>query len=232
MLADEAYDAIREFLFDQRLEPGSRLSIDGLARDLGVSPTPVREALARLAADGLVLKEPLLGYSAGPLLDRRALSKLYELRLLLEPEAARRAARWFSKELFAELRDAFDDMKACESAMSYEQYSGFVTADAAFHSAVARASQNEYLHDALERLRSHLQLARLYYRDGVVDGRDVITEHHAILQAIKRQDSDAAAQRMAEHLECSLNRLTGRLGREPTAESGVPPRLTLSDSPV
>jgi DNA-binding GntR family transcriptional regulator len=208
MLADEVYAAIREFLFDQRLEPESRLSIDGLARDLGVSPTPVREALARLAADGLVVKEPLQGYSAGPLLDRVALSKLYELRLLLEPEAAQRVAQRPSKELVAELQAAVQEMKRCEPALGYEQYSSFVSADAAFHASIARASGNEYLEEALERLRSQLQLARLYYRHGVIGGRDAITEHRAIVEAISRRDPEEAAHRMGEHLQRSVTRLT------------------------
>jgi len=72
ILTDGVYEAVKELVMDQHIEPRSRVNIDKLARDLGVSPTPVREALARLESDGLVIKEPLRGYSIAPLLDREA----------------------------------------------------------------------------------------------------------------------------------------------------------------
>src|SRR3982074_891458 len=92
MLRDSVYEAIKGLLMDNDLAPGSRLSIDGLARELQVSPTPVREAMTRLESDGLVAKRPHAGYIVAPLMDRVALDNLYEIRLLIEPQAARLAA--------------------------------------------------------------------------------------------------------------------------------------------
>lgn len=66
----------------------ARLSIDGLSRDLKVSPTPIREAPARLESDGLVTKRPHHGYTAIPLIDARAFDELFRTRLLLEPACA------------------------------------------------------------------------------------------------------------------------------------------------
>ena len=68
VLADDVYELVKAMVMDHVIRPGARVSIDGLARELAVSPTPVREALARLESDGLVLKEPLKGYRATPLL--------------------------------------------------------------------------------------------------------------------------------------------------------------------
>jgi DNA-binding GntR family transcriptional regulator len=79
---------------DHRIIPGERVTIDILARELGVSPTPIREALARLGSDGLVRKRAMAGYRATPLLTRAEFEELFELRLLLEcPAAARASAR-------------------------------------------------------------------------------------------------------------------------------------------
>ena len=92
VLTDGVHEAIKALIMDQTIEPGARVSIDGLARRLGVSPTPVREALARLESAELVVKEPLRGYRTTPLLNRAELDDLYQFRLLIEPWAAARAA--------------------------------------------------------------------------------------------------------------------------------------------
>ena len=88
VLADDVYEAVKTLVMDHVIAPGARLSIDGLTRRLGVSQTPIREALARLESDGLVTKAPLRGYSATPLLTRSEVDDLFQFRLLVEPWAA------------------------------------------------------------------------------------------------------------------------------------------------
>ena len=95
---------------DADLQPGMRLSIDGLARELQVSPTPVREALFRCEAEGLVVRRPNAGYTVAPLLDREGLLNLYDIRLLLEPEAAARAATSVTADDLREMDDAIRQM--------------------------------------------------------------------------------------------------------------------------
>src|SRR3954468_4122360 len=97
-LADDVYDAVLALLMDQVIEPGSRASIDGIARQLDVSPTPVREALARLESEGPVVKKAPKASTAAPLLDGEGLRQLFEMRRLLEPYAARRAAAGLDPE--------------------------------------------------------------------------------------------------------------------------------------
>src|SRR5258708_37996720 len=93
VLADEVYEILKSKLMDNIVEPGSRLSIDGLSRDLGCSATPIREALARLESDGLVAKRPHYGYTAAPLIDSTTFDELFRMRLLLEPACALWAAQ-------------------------------------------------------------------------------------------------------------------------------------------
>ena len=91
-LSDSVYESIKAMVMDHEIAPGARVGIDALSRALKVSPTPVREALARLESDGLVVKRALSGYRATQLLSRQGLAELFEMRLLLEPRAAALAA--------------------------------------------------------------------------------------------------------------------------------------------
>src|SRR4051794_32207835 len=91
-LADGVYATMLNQLITQEIQPGERITVDGVSRALGVSQTPVREALTRLESDDLVSKVHLVGYRATAQLERPQLEALYELRLLLETEAAAKAA--------------------------------------------------------------------------------------------------------------------------------------------
>ncbi|HEX9560720.1 MAG TPA: GntR family transcriptional regulator, partial [Candidatus Dormibacteraeota bacterium] len=142
-LTDSVYEAVMELVMDQHIKAGARVNIDLVARQLNVSPTPVREALARLEMDGLVVKEPLRGYSVTPMLDTKNFNDLYDLRRLLEPFAARRAAerrdekvlRVLDREL-AEMRRLVGTSSGSDGA-TYHDYSAFALQDARFHEAIA-----------------------------------------------------------------------------------------------
>lgn len=212
ILTDGVYEAVKELVMDQHIEPRSRVNIDKLARDLGVSPTPVREALARLESDGLVIKEPLRGYSIAPLLDKNAFEELYEVRLLLEPHVARRAGERANARLVRNLQRVTDEMRATMDALggetkarTYREYRRFAFQDAEFHELLTVAAGNKLLRDTLARLRAHLHLYRLYYTSGI--GADTITEHQEILDAIRSHDPDQAAAAMVAHIEQSRQRL-------------------------
>ena len=91
-MGDDVYEAVKALVMEHTLAPGDRVNIDALARELEVSPTPVREALARLESDGLVRKRPLAGYTVTPLLTRQEFTDMFDMRLVLEGAAARWAA--------------------------------------------------------------------------------------------------------------------------------------------
>src|SRR5918995_1129614 len=103
-LVSDVYNAILDRITSLEIEPGGRINMDTLARELGVSPTPVREALSRLEAEGLVQKTHLVGHRAVPQLTRSQVEQLFELRLLLEPAAAALAARHMDAEALNALR--------------------------------------------------------------------------------------------------------------------------------
>jgi DNA-binding GntR family transcriptional regulator len=82
-LGDDVYETLRALVLEHTLTPGERLNIDALSRNLEVSPTPVREALARLESEGLIRKRPLVGYTVSPLLTRAEFTEMFDMRLLL-----------------------------------------------------------------------------------------------------------------------------------------------------
>ena len=201
---ESVFQALKTLLMDHDLEPGSKLSIDGLARQLDVSQTPIREALARCESEGLVVRRPNAGYLVAPLLDRAALDDLYDVRLLLEPACAARAAQHATRTEMAAMRRTLDGMVPTEGD-TYEAYRVFAEQDAAFHNAIAEASRSPLIADTLRRFRAHTHTYRLYFRHGIASY--AVGEHRAILGAIRDKNPDAAASAMRTHLETSLARL-------------------------
>jgi DNA-binding GntR family transcriptional regulator len=213
-LADDVYESVRALVMEHAVAPGARINIDALARRLEVSPTPVREALARLESDGLVRKRPLVGYTAAPLLTRTEFDELVEMRLVLEPVAARRAAERVAERASGEPAGAANDLAELrrEAALpdpvagteGFAAIAAFTAQDARFHHLLAQRSGNRMLHDAVVRLRAHLHLFRLHFPTAHhgTSGR----EHLRIVDAVATGDPDAAGSAMRAHLLAAADR--------------------------
>ncbi|CAM5453367.1 GntR family transcriptional regulator [Streptomyces spiroverticillatus] len=209
VLADSVYEAAKAMVMDHEIEPGARVGIDSLARTLRVSPTPVREALARLESDGLVTKRSLAGYRATELLTPQGLEELFEMRLLLEPRAAALAAENATDAQLDTMESLAEQMRGVpESGERFAVFREFVALDQRFHDTVAAAAHRPLLADAVERLHSHLHLFRLASIPGA--GPQTLAEHDRILRAVLRRSPERAAEAMTEHLTRSLERQRGR----------------------
>jgi DNA-binding GntR family transcriptional regulator len=203
--ADGVYAVMLNRLISQEIGPGQRITVDGVSRDLQVSQTPVREALTRLESDGLVIKIHLVGYRATDQLTRKQFEDLFEVRLLLEPALAAKAALNRTDEQ----RDA---MLACAAVMKQmtaksvlPTYGEFALEDAKLHDLVALSGGNELARESLSRLHPHLHLFRLYYHDRVP--LKTLEEHQLVVDAIVSQDPEAARIAMEQHLDRSRVRL-------------------------
>ncbi|MEK0098335.1 GntR family transcriptional regulator [Streptomyces sp. A475] len=196
------YEAIKAMVMDHGIAPGARVGIEALARQLDVSATPVREALARLESEGLVVKRPNAGYRATDLLDPDALRDLFEMRLLLEPRAASLAAENATDADLQLLRDIVEKMRHHpDTGESYAVYHRFALLDQEFHDTLARAAGRPLLADAVTRLHAHLHLFRLTSAPGAAG--TTIDEHEQILEALVRRNPERAAEAMAAHLRSS-----------------------------
>ncbi|TCQ99397.1 GntR family transcriptional regulator [Neorhizobium sp. JUb45] len=203
-LGNEVYEALYAQLMSLKIPPGGRISIDKLVRSLGVSQTPIREALSRLEAQGLVIKTHLVGYSAAEQLNRDRLNQLYELRLLLEPFAAGQLALKRDARIIAELKALDADMQGEDKAQSRAAYGEFAKRDAAFHDFIARNCGNALVHDSLQRLHTHVHLFRLYFHARATT--DANREHETLIAAIENGSSEKAEAAMREHILCSKRR--------------------------
>ena len=200
------YDAIYERLMSLEIAPGARIPIDALARELGISQTPVREALTRLEREGLVRKLHLVGYSAAPQLTRGQFDDLYDFRLMLEPEGARRAARAMTPDSLAAIVAGARDMEQGGAPVDRNsRYSRFARADGQFHDAILRLAGNEVTRHAIADRHFHLHMFRLMFHVRVT--AEALKEHEAILAAFEAGDPDAAAEAMRVHIERSRDRL-------------------------
>lgn len=204
-LADEVYDTLLTQLMSLRIEPDSRVTIDALVRELGVSQTPIRDALNRMEADGLVVRVPHAGYRIPPQITRQRFEDMVEFRLLLEPAAARRAAEHASEEQVRELRQVLDEMAGLVAGEGHQAYGAFGLRDAAFHDLLAQSAGNQVVREALARLHTHVHLFRLNYDSQVTSLAS--GEHDEILAAVAARDPDAAAYAMRQHILLSRDRI-------------------------
>jgi DNA-binding GntR family transcriptional regulator len=203
-VVDQAYIAIRDRIDDGRLARGSRLHQEDLAAELGVSRTPVREALRRLAAEGRVEMLTNRGARVADI-DLASMPEPYEARLVLEPGAAALAARrGITKQQRRRLRAA---IAAQRSAAGDTQRSFAANRD--FHLGMVEASGNQVLMQFAE----HLWVARIgaaiYEQQAETVERMLMDadEHEAILEAVERGDARKAESLSRKHVADALRRL-------------------------
>lgn len=232
-LRDVVYDRILDLLLRGEVGAGERLSIDTLARELAVSPTPVREALVELERTGLVTRMALRGYRVAPPLLPDQLAELFEARLMLELEAVRRAmARADLDELVARMdRAQAHHRSAGERLMATMSESGpdvaaaheYFTRDHQFHEVFFSLAGNRYLADMSVSLGAQTHRLRQAVLNAHSDVRQAIEEHEAVCDAVRGGDVEQACAAMSRHIQQAAERSvvdasTARPGRGPSAE--------------
>lgn len=204
-LATRALEELRSAIVDGRLAPGERFSVAQLAQLLGVSRTPVREALLQLERQGVVRFERNRGVRV---LETSAhdVQEVFEMRLLLEVPATRRAC--------ARLRD--DELQALERELAgmaaADEEAPFMAHDARFHELLLAAAGNRRLITTVRSLRDHVRL-----EVGTTVGRSrdldaILGEHRVIMAALRERDAEAAAAAMRDHLRTTARLLIRQAG--------------------
>ncbi|SEQ62590.1 GntR family transcriptional regulator [Arthrobacter sp. OV608] len=201
VLADHVYTELLTSLMDGRLAPGSVVSIDGTARDLDVSPTPVREALARLEHTGMVRRVALKGYRVAPVFTQEDFAELMEARLAIEPVNARLACERMDQGGLAELKQAVEDLKSAPRGPAFAEFKEYLEADERFHQLIARQTGNQFMEAAYSALGGQIQRFRLFGGVGITDAESAIAEHQAVLDAFSTGDPGKAEAAMAAHIQ-------------------------------
>jgi DNA-binding GntR family transcriptional regulator len=203
------YNAIRARIIGGEIPPETRLNIDALVRELGVSQTPIREALHRLEGDGLLEYATGRGYRTTAALDRQGLIDLFEFRLLVEPWAARIAAADSLVNPARELEIELRDFEARISAGG-DIREAMLAHDTRFHSLIVAAASNSVLETAYLQTHAHLHVFRLFPAD--ITGRNTIEEHRAIADAIGASREADAERAAADHIKRSFERSSSAFG--------------------
>lgn len=212
-LAEQAYEALKERILDQTLPPGARLNIDNLSRELAVSSSPIREALARLEAERLVVSELYTGYAVAPRPSAAYLAALVDYRIVIEAHCALVGAPKKKKTVITQMRQAFEKMSAVPLlGTRYKEYRRFVEWDGKFHQVLVDSAENEVMSVTYSSLHALLIQSRLYRNreGGNTALPEVMSEHRAILDAFEAGDGEAAAKAIRDHLEGGRRRLINR----------------------
>jgi DNA-binding GntR family transcriptional regulator len=205
--AEKAYQLLRRQIVTMQIPPGSVLDERTMAAQLSIGRTPLREALARLVEQKLVITFRHRNSQVAPL-ELSDVTYIHELRVPLESLAARLAAqRATERDL-----EAIQNVLAQYEVIALRQdYQAAVEIDHAFHDACAQASHNPYLIDAISRLNSHSQ--RLWFISLKTAGAmgQIVESHCQIYKAIAQHDPDEAERLMHEHVNNFRERVRSAL---------------------
>lgn len=198
-LGDQVFEAIRDAIIRKELVPGTLYSVSAISEQLGVSRTPVREALLQLATNGVVRFEPNRGVRILQV-TTKDIEEIYKLRLLLEVPCAFQAASTIDDEGIARLTEIFTEMERCAKD---DDESGFQANDLIFHGLILTISGNDRIVEAVNVSRSQMHAKGL----STTPSRpliEVLEPHRKLFEAIVARDPAAAGAAAQEHLTSTM----------------------------
>jgi DNA-binding GntR family transcriptional regulator len=196
-LHQRVYEALLGLIGAGTLAPGDQLDEQSLSARLGVSRTPLRAAIARLAQEGLVVSLPYRGTFVRQFTVEE-IDGLYEVRAALEALAARKAAQRLTADELGTISAILDE---CQASLEGGDVEAYGQADARFHRALAEASGNPTLVETLDGLRLRIHLFRdLANRDPGLRER-AERERELIVDALARRDGEAAGELLRQHID-------------------------------
>lgn len=196
--SEHAYRYLRTAIRAGRLKPGDRLREADLAAAIGLSRTPIREALARLESERLIVNDSSRGLVVTEL-DYSSINELYFMREVLEGTAARLAAQHASEVEISIL----EDMCAQYGAAIGDDDESLSTKNRQFHDMLCQCAHNRYLVNTINMLHESLSLLGNSTLGQLERAQQTRTEHEAVLQAIRDRDPALAEQTMRNHIRTS-----------------------------
>lgn len=224
-LSERVYHAILKLFTQGAMESNSTIRIDTLANALKVSPTPVREALARLEATGLVERQERRGYRVPPPLGAEQVEELMEARELIEVaclvHAVDRGGKAFKTALVRALREqqaaaeAYQVADALGQSVRSQQFWAVVDADLAFHAVIVEHAGNPFLALMANALQGQQHRVRQSAEHGISDALDALREHQAVVDSVLAGDLDEASSKMRAHMTAVGERAMAQVDQQP-----------------
>ncbi|RQO58750.1 GntR family transcriptional regulator [Paucibacter sp. KBW04] len=198
-LYQEVAERLRAQIFNRDLEPGSWIDELKICQELGISRTPLREALKVLAAEGLVTMKVRRGAYVTEM-SEQDVREAYQLLALLESDAAARVCELASESQMQELQDLHQDLVAQTA-----KHEAFFASNERFHLRILEIEGNRWRQQIVTDLRRVMKLNRHHslFKQGRI--QDSLAEHEALIAALTRRDAQAASELMRNHFQNGLN---------------------------
>lgn len=196
-LREIVFEYLRQSILDGKLEPGKRLMEIQMAEQLGVSRTPIREAIRKLELEGLVVMVPRKGAYVADVSIKDILEVL-EIRMVLEGLAASLAAERMSDDEIKELTSICEQFKKYYEEDNIE---GMIEKDVEFHDCIFNSTGNEKLNQISQSLREQIYRFRVRYISRYDKAKELVEEHQALLEAIVNRDPENANKYGMAHIE-------------------------------
>ncbi len=206
-LRDVVFNTLREAILRGELKPGERLMEIRLANKLGVSRTPIREAIRKLELEGLVLMIPRKGAEVAQITEK-SLRDVLEVRRALEDLAVQLACLRMSSQTLEDLKAA---AKAFEEILGDEDITAVAEADVKFHDVIYMATDNQRLISLLNNLREQMYRYRVEYLKKKECHKQLLWEHQEIIRAIEAGEIDVATQVTKQHIDNQVEAVSDTL---------------------
>jgi len=207
---DEVYQSLRQAILNRVFTPGERLQIDEISAKLDVSQTPVRNAVQRLASEGLIEIRPRSGTFVATLTNRD-IEETFELRIALECLAAERAIKRMGEDEIAAMKDLVSRM--VEPVTDDGGLLRRQEWNTEFHAILIRAAGNQRLQQMYDELRANIQIARIHVAEHNRGSRFDLehAEHEAIITALEARDLEALKANLTAHIDRARTSLIAAL---------------------
>ena len=214
-LAEHVYQLLKAEVINDDFAAEERIVIETVALRLGVSPTPVREALARLAGEQLVSFRVYVGYAVLPPLSASELDDLFEAREIIETAAAVRACERSTEEDLVRLVEINERIRTGTYGKDhYSDFAAFVNNNQRFHETLLDGARNPALRRAFDALNYEARMARRTRGRGIPDLDLICAEHAAIIDALASRDAARLTAAVTAHARDSHRRLVDDIERE------------------
>lgn len=210
-LDQKVYETLKSMIIERKLTPGEKIFQDKLAQELGVSRTPLVNALKKLEHEKLVSAIPRRGFYVR-LVSKKGMLQIFELREVLEGLAARRAATEISDAQIQKLKSFFKNVNASSDPEDLKKYA---EEDRKFHNFLIKVGGEEFLSSILETYNIIIFSYQIALHEGLVRlPEETIDEHLAIIEAISNREPIKAEEVARLHLSKSKERLIRELEKE------------------